>query len=50
VVRCSAHGTAENGSATDGPVTSEVAATADKVLNTAAVLRSRGPLHALRGN
>ncbi|CAM5255348.1 hypothetical protein SGLAM104S_00591 [Streptomyces glaucescens] len=41
-VRCRAQGAAEKGSATEGPVKREVAARAARVVNTAAVLRSRG--------
>ncbi|GLP65588.1 hypothetical protein TUSST3_22080 [Streptomyces sp. TUS-ST3] len=48
-VRSSVQGAEENGSATEGPVTREVAARAAMVVNTAAVLRSRGR-GKLRGN
>jgi hypothetical protein len=41
-VRSSVQGPEEKGSATEGPVTRDVAARAATVVNTAAVLRSRG--------
>ncbi len=41
-VRCRAQGAVENGSAIEGPPRIEVAATADMLVNTAAVLRSLG--------
>ncbi|BFO21813.1 hypothetical protein SHKM778_82010 [Streptomyces sp. KM77-8] len=42
VVRVRAQGRGEKGSATDGTLTMEVAASADIVVHIAAVLRSRG--------
>lgn len=48
-VRSRVQGSDEKGSATEGPVTREVEARAAMVVNTAAVLRSRGR-GSVRGN